>query len=48
MPHQWREEWIYGEGTSAERRLTFANARLVDIGRAQGEDRLAGLPARAY
>jgi hypothetical protein len=31
MPRTWHEEWTYGPSAAGERRLHFANARLVDI-----------------
>src|SRR5258705_7714834 len=31
VPREWREEWIYAGATSAERRLHFVNAALVEI-----------------
>lgn len=46
-PREWREEWIYGEGTAAERRLVFVNARLIGVD-APPATSLAGLPARTY
>ncbi len=44
-PREWREEWIYGEGTAAERRLVFVNARLIGIDTPPATS-LAGLAAR--
>ena len=31
MSRGWHEEWIYGQSAAGERRLRFANARLVAI-----------------
>lgn len=31
MPRGWREEWIYGQSTTGERHLHFANATLVEV-----------------
>lgn len=31
MPREWREEWIYAQAPEGERRLHFANAKLVDF-----------------
>ena len=39
----WREEWIYGQSITGERRLYFANARLVDVIDKPPADQLAGL-----
>jgi len=42
-PHEWREEWIYGQATGGERHLYFANARLVDIAVTPPVDQLVQL-----
>jgi hypothetical protein len=30
-PREWREEWVYGQSTTGQRHLHFANATLVEI-----------------
>jgi len=32
LPREWREEWVYGVDTPAERRLYFSNGTLVEFG----------------
>lgn len=31
MPREWREEWVYVQALEGERRLHFANAKLIDF-----------------
>lgn len=33
-PREWREEWVYAQALEGERRLHFANAKLVDFSHA--------------
>jgi hypothetical protein len=46
MPHEWREEWVYGPATAGERHLHFANAKLVDITFTPPVDQFAQLAPR--
>ncbi len=41
----WREEWTYDQGLVAEQRLSFANAKLVDIVVVSPEARVADAAA---
>jgi hypothetical protein len=46
MPREWREEWVYREGSLAEQRLVFANAKLVDIAITPAAEQVAEAPVR--
>jgi len=46
MSRAWHEEWTYGNSTSGERRLHFANAKLVDIIDKPPLDQVAQLTVR--
>jgi hypothetical protein len=41
LPREWREEWVYGAETLAERRLYFSNGKLIDFGARPADDRVA-------
>ncbi len=46
VPHEWREEWVYGATADGERHLHFANAKLVDISYTFPADQLVQLSRR--
>ena len=46
MSRAWHEEWTYGNFTTGERRLHFANAKLVDIIDKPPLDQVAQLTVR--